>query len=180
MQLKTEARRWLNKNLIIEQIKTDIRANNRRWLIWCVCVGLFVWGLYSRCKMAWLVRILENNLFHSDAQCCISPGRTKLRHGGRPPSRCHALYMKSNGGTWWPSPTDKGQTEVEELALSAAWRFILSKVPSYCMVKADSALCLTWETQGTCVLLICLYLIEMSSCRSYISKTVTRRGNTIA
>lgn len=129
-----DARRWLNKNLIIEQIKTDIRANNRRWVIWVMCVGLSARGLYSR-----LVRIPKNNLFHSDGHVASPQAGRNLRHGGRPSSHCHALYMKSNGGMWWPSPQDKGQTEMETLALSAACRFILSKAPSYCVVKVDSA-----------------------------------------
>lgn len=82
--------------------------------------------------------------------------------------------MKSNGGMWWPSPPDKGQTEVETLALSAACRFILSKAPSYCMVKADSAVMAHMRNSwNMCTVNICLYLIEMSSCRFLaISKTM--------
>lgn len=51
-QLKMEEpnpRRWLNKKIIIAQIKTDISANNRSGLICVRRVGLSAEGLYSRC-----------------------------------------------------------------------------------------------------------------------------------
>lgn len=121
-------RRWLNKKIIIAQIKTDIRANNRSGLICVPRVGFVCRGAVQQVRADLIGEDPENDLFHSRCPNAASPraGRP-LRRRGRFPATVIALYMKSNGGTWRPSPPDKGPTEVQTLVLSSVCSRILIK-----------------------------------------------------